>query len=607
MAAHKVWTTIIVLIILVGGYYIYRRSTAASVVPQYVLSPAHIGTLTQTVSGSGQVSASNQTDITSLVSGTIRSIDVSVGQSVHTGQLIATIDPTTAAASLKNAKLSLAKLVEPPKTTDLSNTQSSLVKSYNDGFSSAAAIYLDLPTIMSGMKSMLYGQGGFLSPQESSSLTTTAVGYLTTAGQEYDAAAAQYQKSLAEFQGLQRSSATSSIDAMLADTYTTIKDVAQAVTDTQNTVTYITANQPDYQAKNAATAAANVNTWSSQANSDLSNLVSAQNSIQTSQNSLSTLLTGADSLDVQSAELSVQQAQQTYDNYFIRAPYDGIIGRIPVNVYNQAGGSTVIATIIGAQKIATISLDEVDAANVRVGQPVAITFDAITGLTATGTVEEVDQIGTVTSGVVSYGIKILINTQDDRIKPGMSVNTTITTKMETGVLLVSISAVKTQGTKSYVQVFPSSVLTALRPAGTASTATSTRFGSTTRQFGGQASDSTTSPSFTASSTSTSTSSHFAGGQTPTVTISSATAPQQVAVTIGDSDSTNIVIESGLNPGQLVVTRTIGASSATSAAAPSILSSLSGNRTAGAGAAAGGGARTFSGGGGAATGAAAAGR
>jgi HlyD family secretion protein len=618
---HKGWTTIVVIVFIGVGYYFYHSAQNANAEPQYVISAARFGTLQQTFTGTGQVSASNQTDILGQVSGTIKSINVNVGQRVSSGQLIATIDSTNAAISLQNAKLSLAKLTEPAKATDTSNATNAVNQSYSSAFDSVSTAYLDLPAIMAGMKDMLYGQSGFLSDQKSSFLNSTARTYRVGAGVAYDAAVNQYNSSLTKFKSLSRASSQSDLDQMFADTYTTMKDVADAVTKAQNTITYITTTQPDYNPASASTAAASVNGWASQANGDLASIVSAQNNISSSKNAMTTLETGANHLDIQSAQLTVDQAQQTYDNYFVKAPYSGIIGRIPVNVYGQAGASTVIATIVGEQKIASISLNEVDAAKVKVGQPVAITFNAIDGLNATGTVEEIDQIGTVTQGVVSYGVKILINTQDSRINPGMSVNTTIVTNQENNVLLVPNSAIKTQGSLNYVQVFSPAVLAALRAAsGTASASTTRQFGrlaSTTGQgqfassTGGQNPNggyggtfaSTTGANFGSTTRNFSSSSRTFGGsaaQTRATTISSATPPQQVIVKIGDSDDTNTVILSGLTPGQIVVTRTITSGSAQTTSAPSILSSLSGNRGGGAGGGAtGGAARPTTGGAGAA--------
>ena len=589
---HKFISTIIVIIIVAGGYYWYHTATSIASLPQYALSSVRNGSIIQTVSGTGQVSASNQTDIQSQVSGTIESIDVSVGQAVSAGDLIATIDSTDAKLSLDNAQISFAKLTEPAKATDISNALNNLAKSYNDGFSSASTIDLDLPAIMSGLKDLLYGQTGFLSDQNATYLSSTARAMRDISGVEYDAAVLQYQKSLAEFRGLTRSSATSSLDSAYTDTFETIQMVAKSATDAQNAITFIVNTQPNYQPKSVSTAASSINTWTAQANSDLSSLASSQNSIQNNKNTYTTLVNGADQYDIQSAQVSLAQQQKTYANYFIKAPYDGVIGRIPVNVYGQASGGTTIATIVGTQMQATISLDEVSAAKVKVGQSATITFNAISGLTATGTVSVVDQIGTVTSGVVSYGIKITINTQDDRIRPGMSINTNITTYEKDSVLIVPNSAVKTQGSTNYVQIFDQATVASSLGA----SSTGRIFASSTRPYQ-QTGSSTSSPAntFTGSSTRQYTGQNSGNGGGRAITITTSLQPVQTTVVTGDSDDTNTEIVSGLTRGQFVVTKTLaGSATQMSTTAPSLLSSLSGGR---AGATGGGATRALTGGGG----------
>ena len=92
---------------------------------------------------------------------------------------------------------------------------------------------------------------------------------------------------------------------------------------------------------------ANVNAWASQINGDLSNLVSSQNGIQTSVNGLTTLVTGTDPLDIQSAQLSLQEAQQTYANYFIRAPFDGIVTAMNSTVASRPDSKKVAWCVQG--------------------------------------------------------------------------------------------------------------------------------------------------------------------------------------------------------------------------------------------------------------------
>jgi len=564
---NKIWTGVIVVILIFVGYEIYQY-TLPTAVPQYTLSKARIGNIVQTVTGTGQVAATNQLSITSQVSGTIQSINVSVGQHVNTGDLIATIDPTNALNSLNSAKLSLAKLTETPKATDISNSKNSVDQSYNTAFNAISNTFIDLQTVMPGLNTLLYGQGTFLSDQESTKLSSVAQTYRNQAGMSFDKANTEYQKVLNEYTSLSRQSSTTTILADLNDTYSLAQNVANALDDTQSAITYITTNQPNYSAKDAITAQSNVTTWSNSINSDVSSLLSGQNGIETAENALTTLITGADINDIQSAKLAVAEAQQTYDNYFIRAPFDGVIGLLPATLYSQASGGTNIATIISDQKMATLSLNEVDASTVKVGDPVSLTFNAINNFIATGTVSEVDLVGTVSSGVVSYGVKVTINTADARINPGMSVNATITTNEIDNVLVVPSTAVKSQGNQNYVQIFdPTIVSTYISSLMAANGITNTGFGSSTRTYN---------PAMFASSTGSTTRGFGGGGHANAgITMTSSVTPTTMVVTVGATDGTNTEIQSGLSAGDWVITKTTAAASVTktTTTAPSLLSSI----------------------------------
>jgi HlyD family secretion protein len=602
IVSHKIWSLIIAVVIITVGYQVYARVHSSSGIPQYSVSRARTGSIIQTVTGTGQVSAANQLDLTSQVSGTIQSIDANVGQQVHTGDLIATIDATNALNSLKSAQLSFAKLTQAPKETDLSDATSSVAKAYDTGYNAVAATFTDAPSVMSSLKDMLYSQSGFLSNQRESYLSPTSRGYRDMAGQKYDASVNEYNTDLTEFKSLTRDSSQTDIDTLLSDTYRMASDIAGAVTAARNAISYIAQAQPEYYGSEVSSASANVNSWSSSMNGDVSSIVSAQNGIQSSANALKTLVAGTDPLDVQSAQLSLDQAQQTYNNYFVRAPFDGIIGRIPVSVYGQASGGTTIATIVGNQKIATLSLNEVDAAKVKAGDPVTLTFDAISDLTATGTVQSIDLVGTVSSGVVSYTAKVLIGTDDSRIIPGMSVNATIVTNEIDNVLIVPTTAIKTQGNQKYIQSLDSNTvsqyLSSLASANGSSSGSSnsgSQFTSSTRRFFASSTNSSSTDNFGNNASSTP---RRMGGNARniSVTIQTSVSPQDITITTGASDDTNTEITGGLSGGEWIITKTTTSSSAssqTTTSAPSLLNSLGGNR---AGGAAGGAFRATGGGG-----------
>ncbi|MFH1170395.1 MAG: hypothetical protein V1704_02455, partial [Candidatus Vogelbacteria bacterium] len=81
-----------------------------------------------------------------------------------------------------------------------------------------------------------------------------------------------------------------------------------------------------------------------------------------------------------------------------------------------------------------------------------LTFDALPDATITGKVSEVDAVGQVSQGVVSYGVKIAFDSNLEQIKPGMSVTADIITEAHPDILVLSSSAIKSQGSSSYVEL-----------------------------------------------------------------------------------------------------------------------------------------------------------
>lgn len=512
MKRHKFLATLVVLLVFGIGYYIYSKAFASPAVTQYVYGTVKRGIIQKTVTGSGQVAAENQIDITSEASGKITSIVAKVGQHVNQGDLIATIDSRDALLDLENAKLSLAKLTKPAKIGDVTNAENDVTKSLSDALAAISNIFLHFPTVGGGLKDMLYSQTGFLT-NLSTIISETGRKYRATAQQSYENANAAYENLLNKYHALNKTSSPDEINLMIEWTLDMEKLLAQAVKDAQAAQNFISTSQPDYNRTDAASAFTSLSTWSATVASDLSSLISSRNGIDSSNVSLQKLNEGADSLDIQSAQLSIQQKQRAYDKYFIRAPFEGMIGRIPVEVYNQANSGTVIATISSSKKVTTIPLNEVDAVQVKPGQKVTLTFDAIEGLTVNGEVTQVDLIGTASQGVVTYNVKIAFDGTDPRIRAGMSVDANIVTDERDDVVVVPAGAIKTKGfgknITSYVE---------------------------------------------------------AQGENGAIT--------QIPITTGMTDDTNTEIVSGLNEGNKIVVRTI-AGTGTRSTTPTLFSSFGG--------------------------------
>ncbi|HWR00022.1 MAG TPA: HlyD family efflux transporter periplasmic adaptor subunit [Candidatus Methylomirabilis sp.] len=263
---------------------------------------------------------------------------------------------------------------------------------------------------------------------------------------------------------------------------------------------------------------------------DAKDIASAQEHVAEAEAALAKLQKGADSIDVAMSENTLAQrrsslaaaqnkladANETLGDYTVRAPFDGVVAKVSVHESDQASPSTALATLLTKAKIAQISLNEVDVAKVRADQKATLTFDAVPDLTIAGAVIEVDSIGTVTQGVVSYNVRIAFVTQDERIKTGMSVSASVVTDVRTDALLAPNAAVKREGNTVVVQTL----------AGAGASAAASAEG-----------------------------------------IASDTPPETKTVQAGLSNEQVTEIVSGLNDGERVVTRTIDPN-ATAAAASS---------------------------------------
>lgn len=502
---------LIVLIVLGGGgYYGYQKFFPKTAATRYVTAKVERGALITSLSGTGQVSASSQVDLKTKTSGEVFYVGATVGQEVKNGALLISLNAKDALksvrdaeANLESAKLSLEKLNQPTDALTIlqaensltqakeskQTTEENLKKDYDDGFNTVANVFLDLPTIVSGLNSMLLGNN-FESNQANvdwyanfglqfnSSNYDKITNYRNGVLKSYNTAKAIYDKSFDDYKNSSRLSSESEIEALILETYDMVKSVANAVKDTNNYIDFIQGviEQSNYHGTMPAVMTAHqssLDSYTGETNSHLLNLLSIKQSIESAKTglisadrtiaekigSLANLTAGADALDIKSQELSIKQKENALQDvrekladYSVRAPFGGVIAGFTAKKGDSLSSGASIGTLITKQKIATISLNEVDVAKVKAGQKVTLTFDAVDDLSITGEVVEVDTLGTTSQGVVSYNVKIGFDVQDERIRPGMSVSASIILDSKPDVLLISSSAVKTQNGESYVEV-----------------------------------------------------------------------------------------------------------------------------------------------------------
>jgi HlyD family secretion protein len=110
----------------------------------------------------------------------------------------------------------------------------------------------------------------------------------------------------------------------------------------------------------------------------------------------------------------------------------------------RPGGSQflVLSSLKGFQVV--IPFEESDAAKIAPKQRVSVTFDAIPGLTESGSVAAVAPSATAISGVISYYVAIGLEHKDPRLRDGQTARAAVTTAERENVLSVPNASVRRQ-------------------------------------------------------------------------------------------------------------------------------------------------------------------
>lgn len=520
--AHKIISVIVLAIILFGGYTVYGKLTNTTGETQYITTIVQKGTIVSSITASGQVESSNQIDLKSDVSGTITYVGIKPGDIVLRGKTLFSIDNKDALKSIRDAEINLesAKITfEKFKIQNSNeNMNSDLLKAYEDGFSNVSNVFLDLPGIMSGLTNMFFKSTISTNGQWNVDWYEGQVNVEDVDGvkiykqkfiDSYNLGLKAYNDNFDSYKLVSRSSDNATIENIISKTYETNKLISDAIKNANNYLDFINSSILKYNSSTTpsilTTHKTSLNTYTSKTNGFLTNLLSSKTNIKSYKDAFvnEDLDTQTQLLSLKQKENSLQDLKDKLSDYYVSAPFSGTIASIIAKVGDTASGT--LGSIITNQKIATLSMNEVDVAKIKLGQKTTVTFDAIEDLSMTGIVAEIDTIGTVASGVVSYSVKIAFDTDNEKVKPGMSVSASIITDSKTDALIVPSNAIKTNDTTKYVLLFA----TPLPAPATGSQGTP-----------------------------------------------SSIAPNQAIVEIGISDDTNTEILSGLKEGDQIVSRTV---------------------------------------------------
>jgi len=432
--SRRIISLVVALVVVAGGafgvyYFAFSgdSSTATTAKPQEAVATK--GQLVSTLTTTGTAASTLSSKLTFQGSGQVKSLKVVVGDKVTAGQELARLDDTTAqrkvqtaAANLTTAKLKLQQLTDPPKTSDVAAAQQAVASARgqlaNAQTNLANGTTTDLAT---SDAAVLQAQNTLQSANNTvdttwASLVNAQRAYCGTSGITVFYCSVGVDVPLSE----------AAVSALTLSLYSITGPAAQVTAITTATNGLLAANSAYINAKNSV-ASAQKSLESALAKrkslSDPNTLTQLQSAVDSATASLAgaqarydQLMAGPTSTDlalqqqsVTLAQISYQQAVDDADGLVLKAPFDGIIGSIPVNVGDQVGASTLAMTLSNPEGVRVdLTISETDLSGLKTGIFGIVTFDSLPGQIYLVRVSGVSTTPTVTQGVVTYPVQAQI-------------------------------------------------------------------------------------------------------------------------------------------------------------------------------------------------------
>jgi HlyD family secretion protein len=493
---------LVVLLILAGFLALFLiRGRQGHVTYQF--QKVTQGDFSLTVSATGPL----QSSVYNLVftgTGKIAEIDVTVGQTVHKGQVLAKLDKTSlqdavnaaqagvlsALTSFNNAQANLDKAlalsdanIQSAQTalnnaqaslgttqaqsqasinlaqTTLSNDQTNLTNTQTQSQASINAAQTTLSndqTNLSKTQASAQAQIKVAATQRDQACLTptpTTPTPTPTAPTACDLAMAQYNQTVA--------TANANIAAAQARVASDQQQLTltEAQTNSNNATAQARVTSDQQQLASAqAQASSNNTTAQNQVNTATNQLTTAQANADASVTSQQGLVNAAQS-QLQTASTQLQTAKHNLDNATLLAPHGGVVTTINGTVggtpgvsanatATTAGGGGGGGTFIQISDISSLqvqaNVNESDTANLKVGESAQFTVSAYGNRIFTGALSAISPFGQTVSNVVTFPVTIDVNKDDlqnANLLPGMTASVTIVVVQRPNVVLIPVNVI----------------------------------------------------------------------------------------------------------------------------------------------------------------------
>ena len=157
-------------------------------------------------------------------------------------------------------------------------------------------------------------------------------------------------------------------------------------------------------------------------------------------------------------KLELQLKRKDLEDTLLKAPFSGMVSKIYVEKGEIVSGEAVSASrailrlIDTSRLFAEVAVDEVDIAQLRLGQRTQVTVDAYPDEIFSGKVVYIAPETTTSQGLVVVEVKIELEKVDPRLKPGFTASADIVVGEAKNVLVLPVEAVSETERGNFVMV-----------------------------------------------------------------------------------------------------------------------------------------------------------
>jgi HlyD family secretion protein len=382
---------------MLAGFYFWGDESST---PQYMTARIEKGNLRNTVSATGSLQAVTTVQVGSQASGTISALFADFNSVVKKGQVVAQLDPSVAKAQVEQARANLEQA-----RASLANARAAVVNS-RAGVTDAQARGLAARSTVQNNQAGVSGAEAnvaVLKAQQDDALSLlrqqeSLLKAGVIAKRDYDVAQTTYRSAEARYK-----QAVAQLDqAKLAEQSSSSAGIAQSQAAVEQSQAQVQQAQAQVQQATA---------------------------------------------QVQQAQAALSLAEVNLSHTTITSPIDGVVVSRDVNVGQTVAASlsaptlfTIANDLTQMQVIANI--DQADIGLVEQAKSVRFSVDAFPGQEFDGQIAEMRLNPVNVQNVVTYNVVINVENPEQKLKPGMTANLTITIDERNNVLKAPNSALR---------------------------------------------------------------------------------------------------------------------------------------------------------------------